>query len=367
MFLDQLKNIDVIYSSYIPQPLQQVLFRREIPHKIHTSFEKYAKKIKKPQLRGVIIGVQTHTDQSILLDFVQKIKQNDENSKVLLLVDPNIKLSLELEHTKGLFQSLYYDESLEVLEKKLESFLDCRFFKIGSGKSKILSEHLLKPFSNCPVVGDYFEVHAGLSIQNPLKHLGKTQTHDKKIEIIANGQIHPFVIKSEAYFWNGDLSIVLSSPPATVFQNKEKLLMHSVAPPLKVAIDRDRRAFGKNTLALIPKKELPIPLRVYAGFFNSRLFDFFMNKMFNPVYRLGAESSFLSDHDVKHLPIPGLIFEGTILKIDKCVEQLESLLSWHPTGKNKEIRDLKEEMNQTFFDIYQLNEEHVQLLEELHF
>jgi hypothetical protein len=364
---EEIACIDFICSHKKHQSISSSFRERSIGIRSFSDPAHYADKLKKLKPISCIIAVENEVIEPSFLNILKKIKKVSSKNKILLLCTEKTDLSAKIFNEKSLFKVVQYTDNHDLLEHKIANIFSLKLYKKVEGKSKKLVTHILKQLKTFSTLDEHFDIHQGISMKYPTRYLSKTQENESDMEFIGSNQIDAFKIKGRSFYWNGDRTPVLAGPTTDIFRHEAKLVFHTNAPPLKVACDFDKRAFGKSTYGLIPKKQKGVSIIACCGFFNSRIFDFYLHKIFNPLPRKGSDASFLSIHDIKEFPIPSNCFKGIVPEIEKKVVQLESLIKYSANGKSREIFNLKEKLNQIFFDVFNLNKEHIQLLKELYF
>jgi hypothetical protein len=360
-------SIDFICASKICSDLGEYFKQQAFSIKKYKDLKHYLSKIKKNHQIACILEYDLVKKSNNLIESLKAIKKRNPKIKIILLCPEKFDLNNQIFNEKGLFRVLKINEEFELLEQKIAKIFSLKLYKKVSGKSKQLVNQILKQLKTFETVEDYFDVVEGISMKYPTKYLSKIQSKENHIEFITNNSVDAYRIKDRSFYWNGDRTPVISGPETDTFKAEKKLVFHCNAPPVKVAIDTEKRAFGKSTYALIPKKKNQVNLLCCCAFLNSRVFDFYLHKIFNPLPKKGVGASFLNIHEVKQFPIPSKCFKGVVPEIEKKVVQLESLIKYTANGKSREIANLNKQLNQIFFDMFNLKESQIALLKELYF
>ena len=359
--------VDFICHSSSCKELAKYLNNRSISVKNFESLAQYLKKLKKSKQVSCLIEADGNLSNPTFVNKLTQIKKINPKNKIILMCSDSIDINAQIFNEKGLFKVVQLISDYEIVERKIAKGFSIKLYKEVEGKSKVISDHIINQLESFATIDQYFDIYQGISMKHPIRHLTKNRENESDIEFIMNNQVEPYCIRGAAYFWNGDTTPVISGPSLDIFSSPKKIILYSNAPPFKAAFDAQKRAFGKSSYGLIPKKRKKISLLCCLAFFNSRIFDFYLNKMFNPIPREGADASFLSIHDIKQFPLPSKFFDGIVPDVENKVVQLESLIKCKPNGKSREIVDLKNELDQIFFKIFDLNNEKLKLLKDLHF
>jgi len=333
-------------------------------------FEKldlYLKKIKKSKQVFCLIEAEEYLSEPNFSKQLIKIKKINPQNIIILICSNKIDINAQFFNEKNLFKVVQFVPDKQIIERKIAKGLSLKLYKEVEGKSKVLSDHMINQLEKFSTIDQYFDIYQGVSIKYPTRYIKKNKENESDIEFIMNNQVEPFCIRGPSYYWNGDTTPVISGPPLDIFSSPKKIMLYCNAPPFKAALDLQKRAFGKSSYALIPKKLKKLSVFCCLAYLNSRAFDFYLHKIFNPMPRKGADASFLSIHDIKQFPLPAKYFDGSVPDLEKKVVQLESLIKCKPNGKSREIVDLKNKLDQTFFKMFKLNKDQLTLLKDLHF
>ena len=142
-------------------------------------------------------------------------------------------------------------------------------------------------------------------------------------------------------------------------------MVQSSGPPLRAVIDREGRYFGRSSYAMLAKKELD--LDALCVYLNSRLIDFYLNKIFTPMVPQGQSGSYLRILDLKNIPIPpSLSLEHPSACRDRVLE-LEMLLQSGAGRRHVRVMELLEQLEQWVFDQIGFDENDLHHMEKLHF
>ncbi|HPD64874.1 MAG TPA: TaqI-like C-terminal specificity domain-containing protein [Bacteroidia bacterium] len=166
-------------------------------------------------------------------------------------------------------------------------------------------------------------------------------------KILKGVDIQPFRIKTASNFIFYDPSQLQQASPLHKFKAKEKLIYRFISNRLVFAYDTGKHLTLNSANAVIPKLK-DYPMKVIACLFNSELYQFiFRQKYFtHKVLRSHLES----------LPLPVLPQE-TLKQIEKLHDRI--VLS---TMDEKLFEIRYNELNQLVYNIFQLNENEIQLV-----
>jgi hypothetical protein len=143
-------------------------------------------------------------------------------------------------------------------------------------------------------------------------------------------------------------------------------MVHSSGPPLKAAIDREGRYFGRSSYAIIPKVD--VELEAICVYLNSRMVDFYFNKIFvAPEASRHQAGSYLRTLDLKELPIPKNFLNGLFVQFRDKVLELEMLLQSGAGIRHIRVVELQKQLEAMIFDQFNFDSVDLHHLEKLHF
>lgn len=328
------------------------------------NFQKLKKATLKREIKRVILEFSGENFQE-LADWSLELKTQTPQMSLIVILPGNMPLfppSLDL-NAIDLILSL--EQDYNQLKERTAKEWGLSVVPKVEGRAKKIVDLILHRTKDWPKLGDVVDIEEGITMDHPEKHLKHKRSSDGDVLFLLNGQVQNYFFKGQASFWKPDADLILSGPSQTFLKKVPRLMVHSSGPPIKASVDREGRYFGRSSYALIPKQEFE--LESIAAYLNSRIVDFYFNKIFTPVKEDTNSGSYLRSLDLKKCPFPPRFLnpEGAICR-DRVLE-LEMLLQSGAGRKHVRVMELLKQLDQIVFDQFEFDSIDLHHFEKLHF
>jgi len=328
------------------------------------NLQKLKKAQAKREIKRMLVEFEGENYQE-LVDWVLEMRAQSPELSLIIILPGSMPLfppSLDL---NGIDLILSLEQDFEQLKERVTKEWDLHVTPKVEGRAKKIVDLILERTKDWPRLGDVVDIEEGITMDHPEKHLKSKRNSDSDVLFLLNGQIQNYFFKGNASFWKPDADLILSGPSQTFLKKTPRLMVHSSGPPIKAAVDREGRYFGRSSYALLPKQEFE--LECVAAYLNSRMVDFYFNKIFTPVKGDTNSGSYLRSLDLKKCPFPPRFLnpEGAICR-DRVLE-LEMLLQSGAGRKHVRVMELLKQLDQIVFDQFEFDSIDLHHFEKLHF
>ncbi|MBF0197180.1 MAG: hypothetical protein HQL32_05700 [Planctomycetes bacterium] len=355
----------VITNSAWGDSFLRVAAKRQLDLEGHKNEKKSLKSLKNGECSLVIWD----TDEGVekIDSFAQEVKALNQNNQLMIVQKDPVRSDSVLIDAQGVDYLCSREQDNSDILQRIVDMSGITIMKPPEGKSKALAEKLISECESMKKIGDYFDVLEGMTMERPDLQLKENRSHDDEVIFLKNGQIKAFVNEGRPAFWRPNLDAVLANPADSVMADEVKLLMHAYAPPIKAAINREGIYFGRSYYQLQPLENCPASLEDISALLNSRVYDFYLHKLFIPQRESGRASSFLRSVDIKQFPLPEALLERNKPKVKDEVLELEMLLHSGAGNRHDRVQELRGVIDDLLFDLFQFDENHRRDFKKLHF
>ena len=181
--------------------------------------------------------------------------------------------------------------------------------------------------------------------------------------VITEDKVYPFWTRSVDTYLRFDRSGLLRVPAREEFDHEEKVILRRTAPPMAAAVDATRSPVAAGVYSVVPARGLQCSY--LACLLNSRLTDFYLNRVRSPVATRG--STYLRPTDIEAIPV--IVPPVRVQRVFGVLVAELSSLGPNPAANTSRVRrvHLLREMNNTLFQIYNVSDALVRRLTDLHF
>lgn len=329
------------------------------------SFPKLLKSLQKKPADAVFLEF-SGGDYNELVLWSKEIKTENPKTKLVVALPGSMPLFPPELDLNAIDLIISLDQRLETLRERLLQQWGFKPSRQLEGRAQKMVDLFLERSQNWPKLGEIADVVEGITMDHPEKNLRKNRNTDRDVPFLMNGQIKKFYIQGAPSFWTPDPDLVLRGPSKKVLDQKPRLMVHSSGPPLKAAIEREGRFFGRSSYAIIPNVD--VELEAICVYLNSRMVDFYFNKIFvAPEASRHQAGSYLRTLDIKELPIPKNFLTPLFSTFRDKVLELEMLLVSGAGNKHVRVVELHKQLEDMIFDQFNFDSVDLHHLEKLHF
>ncbi len=222
--------------------------------------------------------------------------------------------------------------------------------------------HLLKLFignNHLVPLEDVCSIHAGASPRHPTWRRMAPPDNSWRGVLTAAAIDRFQASRPDAYLRWSKFSL-FRMPEPSEYAVREKVLLRHSGPPMVAAIDRSHLPAGAGVYSLVPNEN--INAGFLACFLNSRLLDFYFNRLAKP-----GSGGHIHMDVLRRTPVP--IPSGKALQdLNRIAVLLEHFGPNPESWIDRQTKnELLEEMERIVFSLYQANENVVASLEAMHF
>ncbi|MCC8189045.1 MAG: hypothetical protein LIP77_00200 [Planctomycetes bacterium] len=210
-------------------------------------------------------------------------------------------------------------------------------------------------------LGDLVTVHAGATPRRPTyRRLAPPDATWRGV--VTADRVDRFYLGRPTSFLSWNRLHLFRLPPESEYAVAEKVLLRRAGPPLAAAVDRSRLPAGTDVYSLVPRAGSGATAGYIACLLNSRLLDFYFNRMApaGPDGRLRLEA-------LRAAPVP----PPTPRAVRDCNRAAALLSHFGPSPRNRIDRVSREEvllaMEDAIFDRYRASREARRELAAMHF
>lgn len=204
--------------------------------------------------------------------------------------------------------------------------------------------------------GSICEINQGIALKGDKSlSLKETKENENCFKLLDGRNINKYSIKWDGVYLDYDLDKIHSCKRKDIFESSEKLMFRRVSSSLIFTYDNEQ-FYALNTLVIINKNDNKVgpDLKFILGLMNSKLMNYVYSNKFKSTKTVFSE---IQARSVKELPIPKVSneFEKEIVALsDKIISLKKS---------NKETTDLENLIDQLVYQLYELTEEEIAIIE----
>src|SRR5690554_4274656 len=204
--------------------------------------------------------------------------------------------------------------------------------------------------------GSICDVNQGIALKGDKSlSLKESKVNDECYKLLDGRNINKYSLKWDGVWLDYDLDRIHSCKRKDIFESTEKLMFRRVSSSLIFTYDNEQ-FYALNTLVIVNKKDSDKGpnLKFILGLMNSKLMNYLYSNKFKSTKTVFSE---IQARSVKELPIPK-ISEPQELEIIKLAEKIIELKK----GES-ETTALENEINQLVYQLYNLTEEEIEIIE----
>lgn len=204
--------------------------------------------------------------------------------------------------------------------------------------------------------GSICDINQGIALKGDKSlSLKERKENDECYKLLDGRNINKYSLKWDGVWLDYDLDRIHSCKRKDIFESAEKLMFRRVSSSLIFTYDNEQ-FYALNTLVIVNKKDSDKGpnLKFILGLMNSKLMNYLYSNKFKSTKTVFSE---IQARSVKELPIPK-ISEPQELEIIKLAEKIIELKK----GES-ETTALENEINQLVYQLYNLTEEEIEIIE----
>jgi tRNA1(Val) A37 N6-methylase TrmN6 len=204
--------------------------------------------------------------------------------------------------------------------------------------------------------GSICEVNQGIALKGDKSlSLKKTKENENCFKLLDGRNINKYSIKWDGVYLDYDLDRIHSCKRKDIFESAEKLMFRRVSSSLIFTYDSEQY-YALNTLVIVNKidnKRGP-DLKFILGLMNSKLMNYVYSNKFKSTKTVFSE---IQARSIKELPIPKISdeLESEITTLSSKIISLKKSMS--------DTTDLENQIDQLVYQIYDLTEEEIKIIE----
>jgi tRNA1(Val) A37 N6-methylase TrmN6 len=205
--------------------------------------------------------------------------------------------------------------------------------------------------------GDICDINQGIALKGD-KSLSLKDTNDqnKYYKLLDGRNINKYKLEWNGVYLDYDLNRIHSCKRKDIFESEEKLFFRRVSSSLIFTYD-DSQYFALNTLIVVNKKDsnLGPNIKFILGLMNSKLMNYIYKNKFKSTKKVFSE---IQARSVKELPVIKTSTKNENLMIglvNKIIDKDEN---------NIEKIKLDNKINELVYQIYNVTEEEIKIIEE---
>lgn len=204
--------------------------------------------------------------------------------------------------------------------------------------------------------GSICDINQGIALKGDKSlSLKESKENDECYKLLDGRNINKYSLKWDGVWLDYDLDRIHSCKRKDIFESAEKLMFRRVSSSLIFTYD-NQQFYTLNTLVIVNKKDLDKgpDLKFILGLMNSKLMNYVYSNKFKSTKTVFSE---IQARSIKELPIPK-ISESQELEIVKLAERIIELKK----GES-ETTALENEIDQLVYQIYNLTEDEIEIIE----
>lgn len=204
--------------------------------------------------------------------------------------------------------------------------------------------------------GSICDINQGIALKGDKSlSLKESKENDECYKLLDGRNINKYFLKWDGVWLDYDLDRIHSCKRKDIFERAEKLMFRRVSSSLIFTYDNEQY-YALNTLVIVNKKDLDKgpDLKFILGLMNSKLMNYIYSNKFKSTKTVFSE---IQARSVMELPIPK-ISETQELEIVRLAESIIELKK-----DESETIALENEINQLVYQLYDLTEEEIEIIE----
>src|SRR5690554_1846678 len=204
--------------------------------------------------------------------------------------------------------------------------------------------------------GSICDINQGIALKGDKSlSLKKSKENDECYKLLDGRNINKYVLKWDGVWLDYDLNRIHSCKRKDIFESTEKLMFRRVSSSLIFTYDNEQ-FYALNTLVIVNKKDSDKgpDLKFILGLMNSKLMNYVYSNKFKSTKTVFSE---IQARSVKELPIPNLSDsqESDIVTLSEKIIALKKI--------NSETTDLENEIDQLVYQLFDLTESEIEIIE----
>lgn len=204
--------------------------------------------------------------------------------------------------------------------------------------------------------GSICEVNQGIALKGDKSlSLKETKENENCFKLLDGRNINKYSIRWDGVYLDYDLDRIHSCKRKDIFESAEKLMFRRVSSSLIFTYDNEQ-FYALNTLVIVNKidNKLGPDLKFILGLMNSKLMNYVYSNKFKSTKTVFSE---IQARSVKELPIPEVSneLENEIVGLSEKIILLKK--------SNKETADIENQIDQLVYQLYDLTEEEIKIIE----
>ena len=204
--------------------------------------------------------------------------------------------------------------------------------------------------------GSICDINQGIALKGDKSlSLKESKENDECYKLLDGRNINKYSLKWDGVWLDYDLERIHSCKRKDIFESAEKLMFRRVSSSLIFNYDNEQ-FYALNTLVIVNKKnsDKGSDLKFILGLMNSKLMNYVYSNKFKSTKTVFSE---IQARSVKELPIPK-ISETQELEIVELSERIIELKKI-----NSDRTELENEIDQLVYQLYDLTEEEIEIIE----
>jgi len=204
--------------------------------------------------------------------------------------------------------------------------------------------------------GSICDINQGIALKGDKSlSLKQSKENDECYKLLDGRNINKYSLKWDGIWLDYDLDRIHSCKRKDIFESAEKLMFRRVSSSLIFTYD-DEQFYALNTLVIVNKKNLDKGpnLKFILGLMNSKLMNYVYSNKFKSTKTVFSE---IQARSVKELPIPK-ISESHELEIIELSERIIELKQG-----DSDTTELENEIDQLVYQLYDLTDEEIKIIE----
>ncbi|MBC6425859.1 MAG: Eco57I restriction-modification methylase domain-containing protein [Ekhidna sp.] len=205
--------------------------------------------------------------------------------------------------------------------------------------------------------GSICDINQGIALKGDKSlSLKESKENDKCYKLLDGRNINKYSSKWDGVWFDYDLDRIHSCKRKDIFESAEKLMFRRVSSSLIFTYDNEQ-FYALNTLVIINKKdsEKCPDLKFILGLMNSKLMNYVYKNKFKSTKTVFSE---IQAHSIRELPIPYLsdTKEVEIIGLSEKIIDLKK--------SNSDTTELENQIDQLVYELYDLTEEEIAIVED---
>ena len=204
--------------------------------------------------------------------------------------------------------------------------------------------------------GSICDINQGIALKgDKYLSLKESKENDECYKLLDGRNINKYSLKWDGVWLDYDLDRIHSCKRKDIFESAEKLMFRRVSSSLIFTYDNEQ-FYALNTLVIVNKKDLDKgpDLKFILGLMNSKLMNYVYSNKFKSTKTVFSE---IQARSIKELPIPKISEsqELEIVELSKRIIELKQI--------DSATIELEKEIDQMVYQLYDLTEEEIDIIE----